>query len=302
MDIRILTDSTCDLPPKLMAEYGITVLPIPIQLGEETFYDREQVSPQDIFDRVVAGEPLPTTAAISPGRYREAFETLSPTCDALLCVTIGSGFSSCYQNALIAAEDFPRVRVVDSQGLSSAQGIVVLSAARLAQDGLSPAEILERLEELIPRMEASFILDGLTYMKKGGRCSSVAALGANLLKLKPCIELKDGQMTVEKKYRGAMPKVTQQYIRDRLERYGRTPEEEVFVVHSPAEPESIASAWETLALDGRFAQIWDVDAGCTVACHCGPNALGIMFLPEGRRTGQRGSLEGSEAERNPRRG
>ena len=279
MDIKILTDSTCDLPRELMEEYDISVIPLHINLGERSLLDGEEVTPQDIFAHVAAGGELPSTAAINLSRFQEAFAGYASGHDAVICITIGSGFSSCFQNASAAAGDFSNVYVVDSQNLSAGQGIAALSAARMARQGLSPEEILPRLQTLISKIDTSFILDRLDYMSKSGRCSSVAALGANLLKLKPCIELKDGQMTVGKKYRGAMPKVMRQYVWDRLEKYEKQQETEVFVTHPPANPDALLATWEALAVDGRFHKIWDVDAGCTVACHCGPNTIGIIFLP-----------------------
>lgn len=279
MDIKILTDSTCDLPREVMEEYDISVIPLHINLGERSLLDGEEVTPQDIFAHVAAGGELPSTAAINLSRFQEAFAGYASGHDAVICITIGSGFSSCFQNASAAAGDFSNVYVVDSQNLSAGQGIAVLSAARMARQGLSPEEILPRLQTLISKIDTSFILDRLDYMSKSGRCSSVAALGANLLKLKPCIELKDGQMTVGKKYRGAMPKVMRQYVWDRLEKYEKQQETEVFVTHPPANPDALLATWEALAVDGRFHKIWDADAGCTVACHCGPNTIGIIFLP-----------------------
>ena len=219
MDIKILTDSTCVLPRELMEEYDISVIPLHINLGERSLLDGEEVTPQDIFAHVAAGGELPSTAAINLSQFQEAFAGYASGHDAVICITIGSGFSSCFQNASAAAGDFSNVYVVDSQNLSAGQGIAALSAARMARQGLSPEEILPRLQTLISKIDTSFILDRLDYMSKSGRCFSVAALGANLLKLKPCIELKDGQMTVGKKYRGAMPKVMRQYVWDRLEKY-----------------------------------------------------------------------------------
>ncbi|MFR8760874.1 MAG: DegV family protein [Negativibacillus sp.] len=203
MKIKIISDTTCDLPEQLLKEYQITLLPLHITKGEESLLDGVQITPSDIFSYVDAGGEICTTASINPQEYVDAFAAYRAAYDAVIVITIGSGFSSCYQNACVAARQFEQVYVVDSANLSSGQGLLVLLAAYLAQtQQMEPQQICQKLNEAAQDVDASFILDRLDYMKKGGRCSSVTALGANLLKLKPCIEVKDGKMSVGKKYRG----------------------------------------------------------------------------------------------------
>ena len=285
MRIATVTDSTCDLPQRVLEQYGITVLPLHITKGGQSLLDGVEITPEDIFAHVAEGGDICTTAAVNAFEFADCFQALGQRCDAILCVTIGAEFSTCYQNACLAAKELAgtcSVYVVDSGNLSSGQGLLVLEAARLAEAGLPPEEIVSRLERAREQVDASFILDRLDYMRKGGRCSAVAALGANLLQLKPCIEVRGGRMGVGKKYRGRLEKVMAQYVRDRLATW--TPEETgdvVIVVHPPADEAPLAAARRALEEDGRFAQIWEAYSGCTVACHCGPNTIGVMFLRRG---------------------
>ena len=216
MNIKILSDSTCDLSAELVQEYNIGITPLIVMKAGEEFRDGVTITPKEIFDHVAQGGDLCSTAALSVGTYQEAFAQYAAEYDGVIQINIGSGFSSSYQNACIAAEDFDNVRVVDSQNLSTGQGLVVLKACELAKTAASLDELKAELDAFTPKVEASFLLDRLDYMVKGGRCSMVAALGANLLKLKPCIEVKDGKMVVVKKYRGHYDKCLANYVRERL--------------------------------------------------------------------------------------
>lgn len=282
MRTAIVTDSTCDLPGELLEQYDITVLPLHITRSGQSLLDGMEITPEDIFAHVAGGGEICATSAVNVFEFAACFQKLGQNCGAIICVTIGAEFSTCYQNACLAAEDVAgicAVRVVDSRNLSSGQGLLVLEAARLAEAGCSPDEIVSRLEAARERVDASFILDRLDYMRKGGRCSAVTVLGANLLQLKPCIEVRNGQMVVGKKYRGSLEKVMAQYVRDRLAAW--KPEDTgdvVIVVHPPADEAPLAAARRALEEDGRFVQIWEAYSGCTVACHCGPNTIGVMFL------------------------
>lgn len=277
LKVKIISDTTCDLPEQLLREYNITLLPLHITKGEQSLLDGVQITPSDIFSYVDAGGEICTTASINPQEYADAFAAYRAAYDAVIVITIGSGFSSCYQNACAAASQFEQVYVVDSANLSSGQGLLVLLAAQLVQMQLEPQQICQKLNEAVKDADASFILDRLDYMKKGGRCSSVTALGANLLKLKPCIEVKNGKMSVGKKYRGSFERVIEQYTADRLQDYCGT-NGTAIVVHPAAQAQAVAAAQRVLEQDGRFEQILVARAGCTVACHCGPNTIGVMFF------------------------
>lgn len=278
MRIKVTADSTCDLTRELLAANDITLTPLIVMKNDAEFYDGETISPADIFDHVAAGGSLCSTAARSVGYYQDVFEKFSKEYDGVVHISIGSGFSSSYQNASLAAEDFDNVRVIDSQNLTTGQGFIVLEAAKLAKTCTSLDELEQKLIAFSSRVEVSFVLDRLDYMVKGGRCSAAAALGANLLNLKPCIEVKDGKLGVVKKYRGSYTKCLTSYIKDRLEGRDNLGRELVFVTSTPVNEETYAAVMSSISSYGKFDSIIETTAGCTVSCHCGPGTLGIIFV------------------------
>ena len=276
--IKITTDSTCDLPEALLREYDITVLPLGIVKGEGLFRDGVDIHPADIAAHVDAGGAITTTNAVNTADYLDCFSRLLKTCDAVVHVNLGSKISSCHQNARIAAAELSNVYVADSDNITVGMGELVLRAAQSARAGHSPEEILAELEDLRSRMEVSFVLDRLDYMKRGGRCSAVTAIGANLLKLHPCIEVVDGKLSVTKKYRGSMERVAADYLHDRLDGRNDIDTERIWLVDSAFGPELADAARAALQADGRFGQILESKAGCTIFSHCGPNTLGLAIL------------------------
>ena len=276
--IKILSDSTCDLTPALLQKYDITLTPLTVVKDGKSFRDGVDITPADIFAHVDGGGALCSTSAVSEYEYATFFSRYAPDYDAVVQITIGSGFSACYQNACLAAQGFDNVFVVDSENLSSGQGLLVMEAVRLAEAGQSGEDIARALRELAPKVEASFLVERLDYLYKGGRCSAVAALGANLLGLKPCIEVSGGKMGVCKKYRGSFESAVRQYVRERLEGREDIRPALAFVTH-PAAPESVVrAALDTAAQYGSFDQVIETHAGCTISCHCGPHTLGILFV------------------------
>lgn len=278
MTIKITTDSTCDLPAEVLERRGISVAPLGIAKAGKLYQDGQNINIWDIAAHVDAGGEITTTSAVNIADYEALFAPLSEQYDAVIHIDIGSGFSCCYQNARVAAEPFGNVYVVDSGSLSSGHGLLLLAASDAAAAGKSATEILTLLEELIPQVEASFVLDRLDYMKKGGRCSAVTALGANLLKLHPCIEVIGGKMSVVKKYRGSMEKVIADYVRDRLRGREDIDWGRAILVDTCRTPGLTEAARRVLAEEGRFQEILETKAGCTIFCHCGPDTLGVMFL------------------------
>lgn len=278
MRIKITTDSTCDLSPALLEKHNISVLPLTVVKNGEAFKDRVNINPTDIFNHVANGGDLCSTTALNIGEYTEFFEKFSNEYDGVIHVNLGSGFSSCYQNACLAAEDYPNVRTVDSKNLTTGQGLIVLKACELAQTCESIDEIKDQLDAYAEKIEASFVLDQLQYMVKGGRCSMVAALGANLLNLKPCIEVKDGKMSVVKKYRGSYAKCLATYVKERLADREDVDRGTLFITQTTVSDECKSAVVETVNQYGGFENVYQTEAGCTVSCHCGPGTLGIIFV------------------------
>ena len=276
MAIKITSDSTCDLSKDLLERYQVTVMPLCVNLGDKVYRDGESIMPTDIFNYVSETGNLPTTSAINIGDYQDFFAPLAAEYEAVIHINLGSGFSSCHQNALLAAEVFDNVYAVDSCNLSSGQGLLVIEAALAALRGEKAEDIVAMLKELTGRIDTSFVLDKLDYLAKGGRCSSVVALGANLLKLKPCINLEHGKMDVGKKYRGVWSKTLPGYAKDRLE--GKDVcKDRVFITWTSCPPEVVAELRAQLEAEG-FGEILETVAGSTVTSHCGPNTLGVLFI------------------------
>lgn len=278
MRIKIMSDSTCDLSAELLREHEIALVPLTVIKGDQDFKDGVTITPAEIFDHVAKGGALCSTSAVSVGEYLEYFGKYAGEYDGIIHINIGSGFSSSYQNACLAAEDFGNVYVVDSQNLSTGQGLVVLKACELAKTATSMEELKAQLDAFTGKVEASFLVDKLDYLVKGGRCSSAAALGANLLNLKPCIEVKGGKMGVVKKYRGKYAKCLASYVKDRLADREDVERDILFVTQTVVSEECYSAVMEAVDAYGKFDRVYETKAGCTVSCHCGPGTLGVLFV------------------------
>jgi len=278
MRVKITADSTCDLPPEIIERYNIGLTPLYIIMDEKPYKDRLEITVNDIFDYVNSGKGMTQSNAINISEYQEYFTAWLKECDAIVHINIGSHFSACNQSAKIAAEDFDNVYVVDSSNLSTGSGHVVLDAAIMADNEMAPEKIVEALNELIPKVEASFVIGTLKFLHLGGRCSSLAALGANLLKLNPCIEVKDGKMAVGKKYRGSFNKIIMQYVEDKLKNRGDIDTKRIFVTYPPTmSSELISEIVEKIKSIRNFDEIICSEAGCVISNHCGPICVGILF-------------------------
>ena len=278
MNIKIISDSTCDLSPAQIAQHNITVIPLIVIKDDQEYRDGVTITAADVFAHVAAGGNLCSTAALNYGIYQEYFEKYASEYDGVVHISLGSGFSSSYQNACLAADEFDNVIAIDSMNLSTGQGHVVLEACRLAKEVESLAELKEKLEAFTPRVEASFLVDKLNYLAKGGRCSAVAALGANLLNLKPCIEVKNGKMSVVKKYRGSYAKCLASYVKDRLDSREDIIRNELFLTYTTVTDECRTAVVNAIEQYGNFENVYETQAGCTVSCHCGPDTLGVLFV------------------------
>ena len=278
--IKIISDSTGDLSAELCAKYDIDIAPLSVILGEETHRDGVDMTTDDIYEFVERTGNLPSTSAVNVADYLDLFKKWKDAgYDGIVHFNISSELSSSYQNACIAAEEFENVYVVDSRNLSCGQGLVVLRGAELAAEGKSAKEIRDECSALTSKVEVSFVIDSLDYLVKGGRCSSVAALGANLLRLKPCIEVKDGKMDTGKKYRGKFEKVILQYVKDRLEGRDDIDRKRIFLVHTRCSDELVNNVEsEIRQFIPDFEEIILATAGATITTHCGPNTLSLMFV------------------------
>ena len=278
MKIKITSDSTCDLSQELLDKYDISLMPLTVIKDDKPYTDGITITTDEIFAHVAAGGDLCTTTAGSMGDYNEIFSKYSASYDALIHISLSSEISSSYQNACLAAEDFSNVTVIDSRNLSTGQGLVVLKACELALSGCDVEDIKNQLIDFTDKVEASFLIDQLGYMVKGGRCSTVAALGANLLNLKPCIEVKNGKMGVVKKYRGNYAKCLASYVKDRLANRDDLDRTHLFVTNTPISEECEKAVKEAVSEYADFENIYWTKAGCTISCHCGPGTLGVLFV------------------------
>ena len=278
MNIKIISDSTWDLSPAQIAQHNITVIPLIVIKDDQEYRDGVTITAADVFAHVAAGGNLCSTAALNYGIYQEYFEKYASEYDGVVHISLGSGFSSSYQNACLAADEFDNVIAIDSMNLSTGQGHVVLEACRLAKEVESLAELKEKLDAFTPRVEASFLVDKLNYLANGGRCSAVAALGANLLNLKPCIEVKNGKMSVVKKYRGSYAKCLASYVKDRLDSREDIVRNELFLTYTTVTDECRTAVVNAIEQYGNFENVYETQAGCTVSCHCGPDTLGVLFV------------------------
>ena len=278
MKVLISADSTCDLSAALREKFNIGIVPLYIEREGKNYRDGVDITPQDIFDYVGAGRGVCRTAAVNTGDYLERFSAWRKEYDAVIHFNISSEMSSCYQNACAAAAECENVHVVDSRNLSTGSGLLVLEAAERAAAGEDPAAIAQRMRETAEKVEASFVIDTLFYLQKGGRCSSIVALGANLLKHKPFIEVKNGSMGVGKKYRGKIESCIAQYVRERLSGRDDLRRDRIFITHSGCAPAVVENVRGIIAECGGFGEVLETTAGCTISNHCGPNTLGVLFV------------------------
>lgn len=279
--IKISCDSTADLSPELYERYNISKLPLYINIGGREYMDGVDLTSEQLFKLVDETGELPTTAAQSIEdftKYLTSLKEENPGCE-IIHFTISSGFSTTYNVASLAAQEMDGVYVVDSRNLSSGIGQTVIEACEMAAKGMEASEIVRIAEEdIIPKVDTSFTLDTLKYMAKGGRCSTVAALGANLLQLKPCIEVVNGGMRVGKKYKGKYNRVVRQYVNDRLANIDDIRPDRIFITSAHCRQEYIDAAYEEVSKLNYFKEILITEAACTVSSHCGPNTIGVLFI------------------------
>ncbi len=275
--IKITADSTCDLSPEILKNLDIDIVPLSIVVDEKSYKDGVDIQPSDIFDFVENEKKACKTTAVNSFEYGNVFKKHLKEYDAVIHINISSEFSSCYQNARIAAAELENVYVVDSRNLSTGSGHIVMDAALMAKEGVEPAEIVRRLEETIPKVDASFVINTLDYLYRGGRCSGLEVFGANLLKIKPSIEVVGGKMKVGKKYRGNLKLCLENYIKDKFKDASDIDPSRLFITHTPVPEGTVEMIKELVGQYVQFEEIIETTAGCTISAHCGPGTLGVLF-------------------------
>ncbi len=277
MKVRITTDSTSDLSPEIVRKYDIGVVPLSVIIDGQVYHDGVDVTPRDIFRAVDAGKSV-RTAAVNTYEYREFFTQQLKTCDQIVHVCLSSEFSTCYNDAVEAARQLDKVYVVDSRNLSTGSGLLVLEGTEMAANGLEGQKIAESLSERTGLVDASFTVHSIDYLRRGGRCSGLEALGAKMLHIRPSIIVKDGRMHPGEKYRGRYEHYLKHYIADALANDSSIDFTRVFITHSPSEEGLVRFAIDTVKSYGLFKEVLETMAGCTICTHCGPDTLGVLFM------------------------
>lgn len=277
--IIIASDSTTDLGPELTAKYDIRILPLGVSLGEQLHKDGVDISSEDIYSYYSKTGMLPKTSAPNIGELTDFFEKLTSDGSSVIYFTISSQMSSSFSSACAAASDFENIHVVDTGNLSSGGGLIVLSACEMVKEGsMSAEQIAEKCRNLTGKVDASFVIDSLEFLKKGGRCSALAAFGANLLSIKPKIVVKNGKMEVASKYRGKFPVVLSKYIHEQLDNRNDIDRRTAFITHGGTDKTVIDECLEEVGKTGIFENVYVTEAGCTICSHCGKDTLGVLFM------------------------
>lgn len=275
MKIAVACESTCDLSKQLIEQNEIYVTPFHVVLGDEEYLDDDNLTSQMLFDYTEKSGTLPKTAAITVGEYEDFFKSILTQNDAVIFIGLSSQISSTQGNAVLAANNVKNVYVIDSKSLSTGIGLLVLSACDKVKQNMELSEIVTKLKEEVERVQASFVLNTLKFMHKGGRCSVFSLLGAQALGIKPMISLSNGKMGVDRKYRGKLDVVLEKYCSDVLSEHN--PDlTRAFITYSsrPACTDKIVEKVKSFG----FKEVYETTAGATVSTHCGPETLGVLFI------------------------
>lgn len=276
--VIIASDSTTDLNAELIEKYSVQIVPLIVNLGGDQHIDGVDINPDMIYEYYEKNATLPKTAAPNISDFHDFFAKHTADGSEVVFFTISSEMSSTCNNARLAADEFEGVYVVDTRNLSTGGGLLVVAAAEMAKEGKNAAEIAEACRNMTGRVDASFIIDNLEFLHKGGRCSAVAAFGASILQLKPCIAVHDGKMMVGKKYRGRFDMNVGKYIADRLGDGSDVEEDCIFVTHAGLDPKFLEGCVEKVKSIIPTANVHITRAGCTISSHCGRNTIGVLFV------------------------
>jgi len=276
--VVITADSPADLSAQTAARYKVQTMPLHIILDGNSYRDGIDINAEKLFDYYRENKVLPTTAAVSVAEYTDFFKKLTLGGASVVHLSLSSDISSTYHNAVLAAEELDGVYVIDTKSLSSGMALLVLHACDLRDGGLSAEEIYQALQKKIAKVRVSFILDTLDYLSRGGRCSAVTAFGANILGIKPSIEMNDGTLGIAKKYRGKTADVMLRYTADRLSLGEEIDTRRVFLVHTGLERSQLNDLRREILKLMPFEELIEAVASCTISTHCGPNCMGVMYM------------------------
>ncbi len=278
--VIITCDSTADLSPELLAEYQIQTIPLTVVLGDKSYLDGRDFTTEFMYKCYHEQGLLPKTAAPSVQSFLDFFSTFTQTGYEIVHLDISAELSNSFNAARLAAEELEGVHVVDSRMLSTGIGLLAIEGAECRDRGMGAAEIAGHLEALREKVSVSFVLDTLEFMWKGGRCTGVTAFGANLLKIKPALEMRGGKLEIYKKYRGSMAAVYRQYITERLSGRAVRPAHVFLTESGEIAPETLRELTELIQSLSGCTRVHHTTAGATISSHCGPGCLGVLFLEE----------------------
>lgn len=282
--VKIIADSTCDLTKELLEEYDITILPLHIICGDADYLDGFNISPEEIFEWSEANKTTPKTSAVAPTEAMDVIRLFVEAGHDVICISISDELSTTGNVLRLTAQmlneemEREQVKIINSANLSTGIGLLVVEAAIMAKEGVEAYKIVDRIETLVPKVRASFVVDTLTFLHRGGRCSGLAALAGGALKLHPKIVVKNGVLTVDKKYRGGMKHVLTQYTHEMLELFMNARTERVFITHACCDKTVVDAVHEYISELGIFEEIIETQAGGVISSHCGPGTLGVLFI------------------------
>ena len=279
--VTIVADTTCDLSIELKEKYQIKTFPLHIHMGDKEYSDGMDISPDDIYRWSDENNATPKTSAISLAEANEIIENALKTAENVICFTISNQMSSTGNILRMAAKELEvedKVYVIDSMSLSTGIALQIIEAVIMAEQGIPADEIVENILQMRSKVRASFVVDTLTYLHRGGRCSGLAALAGGALRLHPLISVVNGKMQAGKKYRGRMERVITEYVKDMEADLKDAKPDRVFITHSGCEDEIIEGVKEQIEALGHFNEILITRAGSVITSHCGPGTLGVLFI------------------------
>lgn len=281
--VKIISDSTCDLSKDLIDKYGVTILPLHILLGEAEYLDGANITSGEIYDWADKNKTTPKTSAPSMDDTVALFKPFVDAGQELVCFSISDEMSASGNVMRLAAEELhaeDRIKVVNSENLSTGIGLLVIEAAIMAGEGKNADEIVKKMNELIPQVRSSFVVDTLLYLYRGGRCSGLAAMAGGALKLHPKIVVENGKMRPTKKYRGQIGKVVMAYVTDLEEELKRAKKDRIFITHTGCDKKLVDDVHAYLKSLNHFEEILETETGGVVSSHCGPGTLGVLFIDQ----------------------